>query len=150
MSANVNKTVERAWARLVKAERLAMTMVEKALKKAGLPDLAWYDALLELERAGDEGLRPFELQHEMLLEQYNLSRLIGRMAERGLVARRRCDADGRGQVLVVTDEGRKRRREMWTVYEAAIETVMGQTLSPADSAALDTLLGRLIERLQDR
>ena len=62
----------RAWARLTKAQHQALTAVEQALSAAKLPPLAWYDVLLELERAGGS-LRPFELEREMLLAQYNLS-----------------------------------------------------------------------------
>src|ERR1700751_3913382 len=83
--ANPSQTVERAWARLIKAQRTALGSVEGALKAAGLPPLAWYDALLELERAGAPGLRPFELERAMLLEQYNLSRLLDRMERAGYV-----------------------------------------------------------------
>ena len=50
-------TVVRAWARLVKAQQSALLSIEHALKSAKLPPLAWYDALLELERAGFTGSR---------------------------------------------------------------------------------------------
>ena len=85
----------RAWARLAKAQQLALAFIESALKDAKLPPLAWYDALLELERAGDRGLTPVELQREMLLAQYNLSRLIDRIEHAGYAERRPCDDDAR-------------------------------------------------------
>src|SRR5215472_11241880 len=77
----------RAWARLTRAQHQALTAVEQALSAAKLPPLAWYDVPLELERAGGS-LRPFELEREMLLAQYNLSRLIDRMEKAGYVERR--------------------------------------------------------------
>ena len=40
-----------AWARLLKASAKLLAFVERDLKEAGLPPLAWYDALLELHRA---------------------------------------------------------------------------------------------------
>ena len=61
MTEKPSKQAVLAWARLLKAERLALARVEAALKQAGLPPLAWYDVLLELERAGETGMRPFEL-----------------------------------------------------------------------------------------
>ena len=98
-----------AWARLERAHRAALATVEARLKAARLPDLAWYDVLLELERA-DEGLRPFELQKAMLFAQYNLSRLIDRMAAAGYVTRAASEEDGRGQLLRITRQGRAIRR----------------------------------------
>src|SRR6266576_1266875 len=92
MSGNPNETVVRAWARLIKAQRQALAAIEQALSAAKLPSLAWYDVLLELERAGGS-LRPFELERAMLLAQYNLSRLIDRLEKAGYVERRACADD---------------------------------------------------------
>ena len=87
MRSHPRDTVVRAWARLIKAQQIALASIETALKTAKLPPLAWYDALLELEGAGERGLRPSELQREMLLAQYNLSRLIDRIERAGYVER---------------------------------------------------------------
>ncbi len=138
-------TVVRAWARLAKAQQTALASIESALKAAKLPPLAWYDALLELERAGERGLRPGELQREMLLAQYNLSRLIDRIERAGYAERRPCDDDGRGQVVVITAAGREVRRRMWAVYAPAIQRALGDRLSPRQAATLDAVLGKLLE-----
>jgi DNA-binding MarR family transcriptional regulator len=146
MAGKPSQTVERAWARLIRAQRAALGAVESALKAAGLPPLAWYDALLELERAGAAGLRPFELERAMLLEQYNLSRLIDRMEKAGYLERQPCAEDGRGQVVVITTAGKALRRRMWPVYAAAIEDAFGRHLSEQQAKSLDALLGGLIEK----
>ena len=103
--------------------------MEGALKAAGLPPLAWYDVLLELERAGDCGLRPFALERELLLPQYGLSRLLARMEEAGLVERRNCPSDGRGQMVVIAEAGRATRGAMWPVYARALHEAVGCRLS---------------------
>ena len=146
MKANPSEMAVRAWARLMKAQQSALAAVEKALKSAGLPPLSWYDALLELERAGKEGLRPFELEREMLLAQYNLSRLIDRLERAGYVERSACDDDGRGQVLAITAAGKAVRRQIWAVYAPAIEDAFGAHLSDKEMETLDALLGALIHR----
>jgi DNA-binding MarR family transcriptional regulator len=133
----------RAWARLERAHRAAQGTVEARLKKAGLPALAWYDALLELERAGAAGLRPFELQKAMLFAQYNLSRLVDRLEAAGHVAKQVSEDDGRGQLLTITKSGRTMRRRIWPVYAAAIEEAVGRHLSERDATALGDLLGKL-------
>jgi len=138
--------VVKTWISLTRAQQLAMTDIERALKEADLPPLAWYDALLELERAGEEGLRPYELERRMLLAQYNLSRLIARLSRAGYVARKACADDGRGQVLVITAPGRAMRRRMWTVYGPAIQTALGDCLSDSEIKRLAALLSTLIER----
>jgi DNA-binding MarR family transcriptional regulator len=146
MSKTPSEIVVRAWARLTKAQRWALASIEQALGAAKLPPLAWYDVLLELERAGGS-LRPFELEREMLLAQYNLSRLIDRMEEAGYVARRALKEDRRGQVIVVTSAGKTLRRRMWSVYGPAIQAAIGDHLSPKQIETLSALLGALIETL---
>lgn len=138
-----SESVIRAWARLERAHRATQSTVEARLKKAGLPQLAWYGALLELERAGGAGLRPFELQNEILFAQYNLSRLVDRLAAAGYVARAASEEDGRGQVLTITKAGRALRRRMWPVYAAAIEDAVGRHFSEVEAGMLSDLLGRL-------
>lgn len=146
MKEKPSKTVVRAWARLMKAQQLALASIELALKAAGLPPLDWYDVLLEVERAGDNGLRPFELERAMLFAQYNLSRLIDRIERAGYVQRRVCEADGRGQLIAVTAAGKAIRRKMWPIYAQAIETAIGQHLPVTDAETLDAMLGKLIEK----
>ena len=71
-------TVITVWARLMRAQRKALSGVEADLKAAGFPPLGWYDALLELRKAGEDGLRPLQLEAQLLLEQHNISRLVAR------------------------------------------------------------------------
>ena len=140
-----SKPVMLAWARLLKAERLALARVEAALKHAGLPPLAWYDVLLELERAGETGLRPFELERALLLAQYNLSRLLDRIEREGLIERAPCPEDGRGHVLRLSVRGRATRKAMWPVYARAIEATVGSSLNKHEAETLSLLLGRIID-----
>ncbi|HEV2626234.1 MAG TPA: helix-turn-helix domain-containing protein [Xanthobacteraceae bacterium] len=109
------------------------------------PGAAWYDALLELERAGGS-LRPFELERAMLLAQYNLSRLVDRLEKAGYVERRAYADDRRGQVIAITTAGVSMRWRMWSVYGPAIQAAVGGHLSAKQIDTLATLLGALIEK----
>ncbi len=145
MTDRLTETTFRAWLRLLHAHKAAMARVEAALKQAKLPPLAWYDALLELEHAGDEGLRPFQLEKELLLPQYGLSRLLDRIEAEGYLVRQPFRGDKRGQVIVITETGKDLRRRMWPVYAGAIHSAFGARLSDEDGAALDKLLARVIQ-----
>ena len=140
-----NATVVRTWTRLVRAQQRAVAAIERRLKAAGLPPLGWYDALLELERAGQQGLRPFELERAMLLAQYNLSRLVDRIERAGFVERRACEDDGRGQLVAITERGKAIRRKMWPIYSRAVEATVGKHLSVKQTETLDVLLKLLID-----
>ena len=133
-----------AWARLLRVQQGVLAAVEKDLKGAGFPPLAWYDALLELSRAPRGELRPVELEKHMLLPQYSTSRLIDRLSEAGLVERKSCAVDGRGQYVAITPAGRNLQKRMWDTYSAAIERHVGSKLSNKDAASLGELLRRLV------
>ena len=140
-----SKAAVRAWIRLLRAHTQALGGVERALKDAGFPPLSWYDVLLELERGGEAGLRPFALERALLLPQYGLSRLLDRMQGEGLIERRACPSDGRGSTVHVTRQGRDLRRRMWPTYAAAISNAVGARLTEAEAASLEALLGKLLE-----
>ena len=125
-----------AWIRLMRVQSRVLDAVEQDLKKAGFPPLAWYDALLELSRAPSGEMRPVELEKQMLIPQYSTSRLIDRLVDEGLAARRECKIDKRGQFVEITEAGRELQKKMWSAYSAAIEKHVGSKLSDADAMKL--------------
>jgi len=131
------------WAQFLRVSQAVLGAVEADLKAAGHPPLAWYDALLELRRAGAAGLRPYLLGERMLLAQYTLSRLIERLDRAGLVERHPCPEDGRGQVVRITAAGRALLDRVWPDYRAAIARRMLDRLEPEDAAALARILDKL-------
>jgi len=132
-----------AWARLVRAQQLLLERVEMDLKKAGLPPLRWYDVLLELHRAGSEGLRQFEIGAAVLLSKHNVSRLLDRLEKEKLLERYVCEEDGRGARVQITTAGRELLRRMWPVYGAAIAEHFAQHYNKTELKQLAGLLGRL-------
>ena len=143
VTADVSETAVDAWARLIRVSQQLLNSVEADLKAAKLPPLTWYDALLELDRAPDQGLRPFQLQERMLLAQYNLSRLIDRLADAGLVARDACESDGRGQVVRITPAGQVMLADMWATYKASIARHFARKLTEAELVSLAAILNTL-------
>src|SRR6201981_3520299 len=132
-----------AWIRLMRVQTRVLDAVEQDLKKAGFPPLAWYDALLELSRAPTRELRPVALERQTLVPQYSTSRLIDRLVDEGLAARRECKIDKRGQFVEITEAGRELQKRMGSAYSAAIERHVGSKLSDADAVKLCGLLDRL-------
>src|SRR5262249_12014186 len=141
--------VVRAWSHFLGAHALALHAIERALKAAGRPPFAWYDVLLELERAGGQ-LRIGELRTRLAVEPYTPTRLLDRLEGEGLLKRERATADGRGAFAVITSKGAALRKEMWTHYRRAIESVFGDALSPREAEAMTASLKKVIAHLRDR
>lgn len=137
-----DKTIE-SWARLVRAGDAIQSRIEADLKAKGLPSLSWYDVLLELDRVGLAGMRPYELEEHLLLPQYGLSRLIDRIEKAGYLKRVPCKEDARGHNLVITTKGRNIRRKIWPVYARALQEMIADKLSKKETETLSNLLGKL-------
>jgi DNA-binding MarR family transcriptional regulator len=99
--------------------------------------------LLELSRDGGRKLRPIELEKELLVAQYNLSRLIDRMEAAGLVERIACPNDARGQMIQLTAEGRAMQKRIWPAYREAIEEHVAPDLSERELEQLAKILGAI-------
>ncbi|KAA2236024.1 MarR family winged helix-turn-helix transcriptional regulator [Salinarimonas soli] len=133
-----------AWVRLVRAQRAVMGAVEADLKRAGEPPLSWYDVLWSLVQAPDGRLAPRDLEGALLLEQYNLSRLLDRLEADGLVARVPHPGDRRRQFVEITERGRALRERMWPVYAEAVQRHVGARLGDGEARCLAAILGGLL------
>jgi len=144
MPSKPSEKTQQAWIDLHRAHRLLLEQVESALKRADLPPLDWYDVLLELRRERDSGLRPFQLGERVLLSKHNLSRLIDRLEQKGLVRRHACSEDGRGNLIRITAAGEAMLEAMWPVYGEVIETGFGRRLGRNEAVELSRVLGKLL------
>lgn len=133
-----------AWARLMRAQQALLERVETDLKAAQLPPLGWYDVLLEINRADGGRLRQFEVGEKVLLSKYNVSRLLDRLENEGLVKRESCEEDRRGAHVAITRDGKALLRKMWPVYARAIERNFAAHLSEEETALLAQLMQRFI------
>ncbi|MHA7774212.1 MarR family winged helix-turn-helix transcriptional regulator [Roseibium sp. M-1] len=133
-----------AWARLQRASSAVLGRVEARLKADGFPPLSWYDVLLELNRTEEKSLRPVEIEKRMLLAQYNVSRLIDRLAAAGYVEKRKSPEDGRGVVICLLPEGEALLKSMWPCYRDAVETEFSSRLGDGDAGLLWRVLGKLL------
>ena len=131
------------WVRLIRAHDRVVANVEAAVKAKGYPPLAWYDVLLELSREGGRKLRPVELEKELLVAQYNLSRLLDRLEAARLIERTACQGDGRGQMIALTPEGRAMQKRMWPTLRDAVEEHVAANLPEKDIEQLAKLLGAI-------
>ena len=146
MAKELSEGAADVWIALMRAQQTALLKIERTFREAKLPPLAWYDVLWELERAGEAGLRPFEIEVRMLIAQSNISRLIDRLEKEGYIERRPCEEDGRGQHVVITPLGREMRRRMWPVYARALREAVGRRVSQREATTLESLLAKLADK----
>ncbi|HEV2252004.1 MAG TPA: MarR family transcriptional regulator [Streptosporangiaceae bacterium] len=107
-----------------------------------------YDVLYTLSKC-PEPIRISELNRHVLLSQPALSRLVDRLAERGLVDRRPDPADGRGVRLALTPAGRAVQRQIGRQHARGVARAMTAGLDPAELNQLETICLKLAQQNED-
>jgi DNA-binding MarR family transcriptional regulator len=133
------------WPLFLTAHAVLVEKIEMRLAAAEFPALTWYDVLWGLERAPEQRLRMSELAEKVVLSRSNLTRLVDRLEEAGLVARERSEEDRRGAYAVLTLAGRDLRKRMWPEYQAAIRDLFDRYLDDSEVATLNAVFRRLID-----
>jgi DNA-binding MarR family transcriptional regulator len=124
-----------AWKTIVRVQARVVARAEDALAAAGLPPLVWHDVLRTLQDKGDCGIRMFEVADAIVMSRSGLTRLIDRLEEAGLVERRSCPSDRRGNVLAITERGSETLGRMWAVYEGVIREEFAGRVEDAGAIA---------------
>jgi DNA-binding MarR family transcriptional regulator len=133
----------RAWFNLLRVQRYLVPRMSRRLRQIGLEDPVWYEILIEIEKAGADGLGMGALEKRLYLPQYALSRHAQRMEAAGLVQRRPQPGRGRSQILNLTELGTMTQKKVWPLYQAAILEELTPQLSSDDAYSLARLLIRL-------
>lgn len=113
-----------AWAQVAAIATAVDTTLGKWLIDQYGIGLTEYRAVLHLSRASDRELRISELAHKVGLNQSSVTRLVGRMEDKGLAVRDTCPDDGRGVYAVATEKGLTSVAEIREPYEAKIRELL--------------------------
>jgi DNA-binding MarR family transcriptional regulator len=133
-----------AWEALFRAQVAVMRQIAAEFPSEVI-SLNEYDVLFNLSIAPERTLRIRELNENVLLTQPSISRLIDRLAARGLVDKVTDPSDGRGTLVSLTDEGWALFREAARVHARSISGRMSDSLSTDEL----TELARLCTKLRD-
>jgi DNA-binding MarR family transcriptional regulator len=115
-------------------------------KDSGLSE-ADYDVLSTLSEKPEARWRARDLAAQLLWSTSRLAHHVGRMEQRGLVARQPCPDDARGALISLTEQGRATLERAAPLHVASARRHMIDLLTPGEVAALDTLAGKVITHL---
>jgi DNA-binding MarR family transcriptional regulator len=133
-----------AWESLLSAHAVLMKRFA-ATDVWGEVSMREYDVLYTLSKCRNP-IRISELNRHVLLSQPALSRMVDRLAGRGLVQRHPDSADGRSVCLSLTASGLAVQREIGRRHARDVARAMSDRLSP-DELSLLTKLCRKLESL---
>lgn len=125
---------------------LAHDRIWRALE-AGLAhvdvSMSEYSVLTLLGEAGRDGMRMSDLAAQRLMSSGGFTRLADRLERRGLIERRRAEADGRGSNAVLTKDGRALLRRAWRQHHADLRRLFFDPLDDDDLRRLASIWARL-------
>jgi DNA-binding MarR family transcriptional regulator len=137
----------RAWRGYMRMRTLLHARIVRDLaRQAGLsgPD---YDVLSNLSEAEGRRCRVGELAAHMAWSKSRLSHHLTRMAQRGLVTREDCTADGRGAFVVLTDAGLRAIQAAAPGHVESVRRHLIDLLSREQLAALAEIAETVVEHL---
>ena len=106
-----HKTELRLWLRLLTCTTLIDGEVRRRLRDGFKSTLPRFDLMAQLDRAPN-GMTLGELSQRMMVTNGNITGLVDRLADQGLVKRRPSPSDRRSQFVSLTAEGRRFFRSM--------------------------------------
>jgi MarR family transcriptional regulator, organic hydroperoxide resistance regulator len=127
---------QRVWFRLIRLEARMQAAVGERLREIGL-SIPQCDVLTTLTE--QEGVSQQELAKRLYVTKGNISGLIDRLAEAGLVERRSIASDRRQHAIYLTDEGRRTAETALAVQHRWIASTLGRMSEP-DLEALEAKL----------
>src|SRR5262245_20534283 len=101
----------RLWLRLFACKELIESEVRRRLRENFSVTLPRFDLMAQLDRA-PKGMTLGELSQRMMVSNGNVTGLVDRLVEQGLIDRRPSPKDRRSQIVTLTAEGRRFFRAM--------------------------------------
>ncbi len=103
-----------------------------------------FDVLITLANAAGGRLRMTELANATLLSSGGLTRLAGRLEERGLLRRDPDPNDARGFHASVTERGRTQLDAMRVTHDAVVHELLGSHLAAGELETVRRLLALVL------
>lgn len=117
--------------------------IDTDMTRARQLPLSEYTTLRHLSEAPDRLLRMSELAAASDLSLSGMTRIVTRLEHQGLVARVKCEEDGRGSNAVLTDAGLAQLKESWPSHLASVRRHVLDHVQGEDLAQLTRVLRRI-------
>lgn len=141
---------QRLWRQWLDVTRGLETVLGEELYAASGLSMPDYAVLVVLSEAPGESSRVSSLASVLEWERSRLSHHLARMEKRGLIDRRTCPEDARGQIVTLTDEGRQRLSAAAPGHVGSVRRYLFDPLDSRDLAALARITQRLLTGLRRR
>lgn len=133
-----------AWHRLLQVSSSVLRELDEALDTHDRITATEFDVLITLDNAPDRQLRMTDLARATMLSSGGMTRLIGRLEDRGLVRRDPDPDDARAFLATLTSDGKQKLAKARITHDAVITRMIAPHLNAADLRALQRTLDKII------
>ena len=138
----------RAWLYLLKCSKELDQIMSDRLRRYYNSSLSRFDVLAHLDQAGNEGLGISVLAGNLLASKGNITRLLDRMEQDGLIIRHRQTTDKRIHTIRLTEKGAELFNRMAPDHERWTHEILN-VLDTNEQEELVRLLKTVRSRLED-
>jgi DNA-binding MarR family transcriptional regulator len=135
------------WRTYLRMSSLLPAALNRQLQQDCGLTLPEYEVLVQLSETPQHRLRPFQICEALNWEQSRLSHQLTRMERRGLIARRGCEADGRGAFVELTAAGTDAVSAAAPRHVATVRGLIFDRLSDAQRAAFADACATIVTAL---
>lgn len=140
---------QRMWRRYRNLHQLLDLAIERQLQRDARLSTPDYAVLVCLSESGSEGLRARELGGALGWDRSRVSHQVRRMEARGLVSKRECADDGRGTLVVLTEQGSEAIRECAPKHVEKVRELFIDHVSKDELRILTEVFDRVIDRIEE-
>jgi DNA-binding MarR family transcriptional regulator len=105
-----------------------------------------FDVLITLDNAPAGRLRMTELAHATMLSSGGMTRLVGRLEQRGLIRRDLDPDDARAFHASLTDAGRSSLAQARITHDNVIAKLVGDRVTPREVQTLSRTLAKILKQ----
>jgi DNA-binding MarR family transcriptional regulator len=133
----------RLWLRLLRLTRQVEGELRERLRVDFQTTLPRFDVLAALDRSSD-GMMMSELSRMLMVSNGNVTGIVDRLVEEGLVLRSLRDGDRRASVVRLTENGKSRFAELAAAHRRWVDQLLGG-LGAEETQLVTGLLGRAMK-----
>ncbi|MEQ8331901.1 MarR family transcriptional regulator [Nisaea sp.] len=146
-AAETRKTRLRLWLNLLRTTRSVENALREEMRLSYDQTLPRFEILATLERS-ENGLRMSALSEQLLVSNGNVTGIVERLVQDGLVERLPVPGDKRATLVRLTHKGEAVFAEMADVHERWVNDLLG-SVAPENAQSLIDVLTKVRKRLQD-
>ena len=122
--APISKSRLRLWLKLLKASNLVENELKRRLRNELNTTMPRFDVMAALQRSA-EGMKMSEISRYLMVSNGNITGIVDKLTEEGLVLRVAVPGDRRANRVMLTSRGQKVFEQQAATHEAWVNEILG-------------------------